>query len=152
MFKPSTILQAAGFRFNRAGVEVWSTHVRRHKNVRLPTTTKDGRNSFYKGTRSSGIGRHTRFGRYVINWDRVRTFVTPEVPNLHLKPLVSHHVDEFKNKYDAELYPKGAQDGQLYFDSLIKYIKEGETPVSPDLQKTRVFNYSKDWMKPKGSE
>jgi hypothetical protein len=45
---------------------------------KLPLTTKDINKGFYKGTRTGSMGRHTRFGGYIIEWDKVRTYVVPE--------------------------------------------------------------------------
>lgn len=40
-------------------------------------TTKDINKGFYKGTGSGSMGRHTKHGGYVIEWDKVRTYVVP---------------------------------------------------------------------------
>ena len=45
---------------------------------RLPLTTKQVSNGFYKGTGSGAMGRHTKHGGYVIEWNKVRTYVVPE--------------------------------------------------------------------------
>jgi large subunit ribosomal protein L41 len=44
---------------------------------KLPLTTKDINKGFYKGTRTGSMGRHTKFGGYIIEWDKVRTYVVP---------------------------------------------------------------------------
>ncbi|KAJ2342160.1 60S ribosomal protein L27, mitochondrial, partial [Coemansia sp. RSA 2618] len=41
-------------------------------------TAKHGHN-YYKGNRTGSIGRHTKHGGYVINMDKVRTFVVPDL-------------------------------------------------------------------------
>ena len=46
--------------------------------IRLPLTTKQVNNGFYKGTGSGAMGRHTKHGGYVIEWKKVRTYVVPE--------------------------------------------------------------------------
>ena len=78
----------------------------------------------YKGTRSSGIGKHTRYGGYTIQWSKVRTFVTPKIFNTDLKPLVSHNLPELKHNYGG--FQKGPLDSQLYFTKLKEYIKNGK--------------------------
>lgn len=93
-------------------------------NRRTPLTTKQGNKNMYKGTRSSGIGKHTTLGKYVIEWFRVRTFVTPKNYNIDLKPLVSKEVPELKHTFKG--YDKGVMDSKLYFDKLRNYIKNGE--------------------------
>lgn len=44
---------------------------------KLPLTTKDINKGFYKGTGTGSMGRHTKFGGYVIDWQKVRTYVVP---------------------------------------------------------------------------
>jgi large subunit ribosomal protein L41 len=48
----------------------------RYRHLRL--TTKDVNKGFYKGNRVGAMGRHTKFGGYLIDWSRVRTFVVPD--------------------------------------------------------------------------
>lgn len=96
-------------------------------NRRTPLTTKQGNKTMYKGTRSSGVGRHTRYGGYLINWNRVRTFVTPKNYNTDLKPLVSHNIPELKHSFKG--YSHGSTDPQLYFEKLREYIKHGKVPT-----------------------
>ncbi|KAI1259480.1 hypothetical protein F5Y18DRAFT_298490 [Xylariaceae sp. FL1019] len=40
-------------------------------------TTKDIKKGFYKGTGSGSMGRHTKHGGYVIEFQKVRTYVVP---------------------------------------------------------------------------
>lgn len=40
-------------------------------------TTKQTNKGFYKGTGSGSMGRHTEHGGYIIEWDKVRTYVVP---------------------------------------------------------------------------
>lgn len=93
-------------------------------NKRMALTTKDGNKNMYKGTRSSGIGKHTTRGGYKINWLRVRTFVTPANYNNNLKPLVSHNFPELKHNFTN--YSKGPLDTKLYFEKLMQYIRNGK--------------------------
>ena len=48
---------------------------------KFPLTTKDINKGFYKGTGSGSMGRHTKFGGYVIDWQKVRTYVVPPEMN-----------------------------------------------------------------------
>jgi large subunit ribosomal protein L41 len=47
---------------------------------RLALTTKQTNKGFYKGTGTGSTGRHTKHGGYIIEWEKVRTYVVP--PNL----------------------------------------------------------------------
>lgn len=44
----------------------------------LKLTTKMANKGFYKGTGSGSTGRHTKHGGYVIEWEKVRTYVVPK--------------------------------------------------------------------------
>ncbi|AMD19304.1 HBR403Wp [Eremothecium sinecaudum] len=107
-------------------------------NKRVSLSTKDGNKNMYKGTRSSGIGRHTKLGGYKINWDKVRTYVTPSQINTDLKPLLSHNLPELKHDFSG--YEKGPLDTKLYLDKLRQFIKHGKVPSSAN--DTKVYRES----------
>jgi large subunit ribosomal protein L41 len=46
---------------------------------RLALTTKQAANKggYYKGTRTGSMGWHTKHGRYVVDYHKVRTYVPP---------------------------------------------------------------------------
>jgi large subunit ribosomal protein L41 len=44
----------------------------------LKLTTKDVGRGFYKGNRTGAMGRHTKYGGYIIEWSKVRTYVVPQ--------------------------------------------------------------------------
>ena len=48
---------------------------RQYRKLRL--TTKDINKGFYKGTGTGSMGRHTKRGGYVIEYNKVRTYVVP---------------------------------------------------------------------------
>ena len=50
--------------------------VGRYRHLRL--TTKDVGRGFYKGNRTGSMGRHTKHGGYVVEWQKVRTYVVPQ--------------------------------------------------------------------------
>jgi len=64
--------------------------VLRYRNLRL--TTKDVNKGFYKGTRTGSMGRHTKYGGYVIEWNKVRTYVVPDLTDFKLTPFVTNKV------------------------------------------------------------
>lgn len=41
-------------------------------------TTKDVNKGFYKGNRVGSMGSHTKWGGYIIDWKKVRTFAVPQ--------------------------------------------------------------------------
>ncbi|CAL9736288.1 large ribosomal subunit protein mL41 [Monosporozyma servazzii] len=120
--KPSTILQLTRpWKKFRDGTLFYG--LSKSGNNRIALTTKQGNKTMYKGTRSSGIGKHTKHGQYVIQWNKVNTFVVPKFVNLDLKPLVSTNVPELKHEYAG--YSKGPLDTKLYFDKLKQFIEQG---------------------------
>jgi large subunit ribosomal protein L41 len=46
--------------------------------ARLRLTTKQVGKGYYKGNRTGSMGFFDSQGRYVIDWKKVRTYVTPE--------------------------------------------------------------------------
>ena len=46
---------------------------------RLALTTKQTGKGFYKGTGSGSMGRHTKHGGYIIEYEKVRTYVVPNL-------------------------------------------------------------------------
>lgn len=44
---------------------------------RLRLTTKQTNKGYYKGTGTGSTGSHTKHGGYVIDYDKVRTYVVP---------------------------------------------------------------------------
>ncbi|ORY92121.1 mitochondrial ribosomal protein L27-domain-containing protein [Syncephalastrum racemosum] len=60
---------------------------------RFPMTSKRGHN-YYKGTGSGAMGRHTKKGNYKIDWNRVRTFVVPDLEGFTLGPYVTRKADK----------------------------------------------------------
>lgn len=45
--------------------------------TRLALSTKKANKGFYKGTGTGSTGRHTKHGGYIIEWEKVRTYVVP---------------------------------------------------------------------------
>ncbi|KAK9772929.1 putative Ribosomal protein [Seiridium cardinale] len=80
---------------------------------KLPLTTKDMNKGFYKGTRTGTVGRHTKFGGYVIEWDRVRTYVVPEgLDSFKLSPFVTNKIERTRGQYQGS----GPNDPSLYIE------------------------------------
>ncbi|KAI1380170.1 mitochondrial ribosomal protein L27-domain-containing protein [Hypoxylon crocopeplum] len=82
---------------------------------KLPLTTKDINKGFYKGTRTGSMGRHTKFGGYVIDWDKVRTYVVPaDLDSFKLTPFVTRKVHPTKGRYQG--YAMGPKSPEFYLD------------------------------------
>lgn len=52
---------------------------------RLRLTTKDVNKGFYKGTRTGNMGRHTKYGGFVVDWSKVRTYVCPSLEGFKVR-------------------------------------------------------------------
>ncbi|KAI2609611.1 mitochondrial ribosomal protein L27-domain-containing protein [Hypoxylon fragiforme] len=82
---------------------------------KLPLTTKDIKKGFYKGTRTGSMGQHTRFGGYIIDWKKVRTYVVPaDMESFKLTPFVANRVPKARGRYEG--YAKGPKSPELYLD------------------------------------
>lgn len=46
---------------------------------RLPLTTKQGPHNYYKGNRTGAMGRHTKWGGYVLDYTKIRSYVCPDL-------------------------------------------------------------------------
>ena len=64
--QPTRLLQASAFR-------------------KLRLTTKDTNKGFYKGTGTGSTGHHTKYGGYVIDWNKVRTYVVPPLDGFKVR-------------------------------------------------------------------
>ena len=56
--------------------------LRPYRKLRL--TVKDVNKGFYKGTRTGSMGRHTKKGGYVIEFEKVRTYVVPSLVDFNV--------------------------------------------------------------------
>ena len=99
-------------------------------NNRLALTTKQGNKNFYKGTRSTGIGKMDNWGGYHITYNKVRTLVVPEsLATCQFKPLVSANAPVPKNSFKGYT---GITDGHLQFNKIKEFVETGKAsyPVS----------------------
>ncbi|CAD6568340.1 MAG: hypothetical protein ASARMPREDX12_001373 [Alectoria sarmentosa] len=80
---------------------------------RLPLTTKQVSNGYYKGTGTGAMGRHTKHGGYMIEWRKVRTYVVPEqLKDCKLTPFVTKRMKPTKGRFEGE--SKGGLSGEGY--------------------------------------
>lgn len=52
---------------------------------RLALTTKQAGKDYYKGNRTGSMGRHTKWGGYVIDYKKVRTYVCPDLAGFNVR-------------------------------------------------------------------
>ncbi|KAK3941647.1 mitochondrial ribosomal protein L27-domain-containing protein [Diplogelasinospora grovesii] len=76
----------------------------RYRKLRL--TTKDVNKGFYKGTRTGSMGRHTKYGGYIIEWEKVRTYVCPDLTDFKLTPFVTMNMRKTFGQYESAAGPK----------------------------------------------
>ncbi|KAJ2996992.1 hypothetical protein NUW58_g786 [Xylaria curta] len=82
---------------------------------KLPLTTKDIKKGFYKGTRTGSMGRHTKHGGYIIEWNKVRTYVVPAgLDSFNLTPFVTAKMEPTRGRYEG--YALGPKSPELYLD------------------------------------
>ena len=56
---------------------------------RLPLNTKQAGKDFYKGNRTGSMGRHTKWGGYVVDFKKVRTYVCPDLAGFNVRKCCS---------------------------------------------------------------
>ncbi|CAD6501297.1 BgTH12-01549 [Blumeria graminis f. sp. triticale] len=80
---------------------------------RLALTTKQTNKGFYKGTGSGSMGDHTKHGGFIINWEKVRTYVPPtkDLKDYKLTPFVTKKIWAPKGRFNDS---KGPLSGELY--------------------------------------
>lgn len=61
--------------------------VGRYRHLKL--TTKDVGRGFYKGNRTGSMGRHNKYGGYLVDWNKVRTYVVPDLKDFKARATVS---------------------------------------------------------------
>ncbi|CAI4217726.1 unnamed protein product [Parascedosporium putredinis] len=69
---------------------------------KLRLTTKDVKKGFYKGNRTGAMGRHTKYGGYIIEWNKVRTYPVPSLEGF--SPLFGLYQGNPKGPKDPEAY------------------------------------------------
>ncbi|TGZ82853.1 hypothetical protein EX30DRAFT_339125 [Ascodesmis nigricans] len=72
---------------------------------RLPLTTKMVNGGFYKGNRTGTVGRHTKHGGFVIDWERVRTYVVPDMKGFELTPFVTNKMEPTLGRFPQGEHP-----------------------------------------------
>jgi large subunit ribosomal protein L41 len=55
---------------------------------RLALTTKQGPHNYYKGHGTGAMGRHTKWGGYVLDYKKIRTYVCPDLRNFEVRHRV----------------------------------------------------------------
>lgn len=92
---------------------------------RLAMTGKRGR-QFYKGTRTGNVGRITKHGKFIVNWDKVRTYVVPAgLEACTLRPLVSRNVKPVHGDFPDS---QGPISGRTYLE---RWKSESDETMQP---------------------
>ncbi|KAI9790442.1 MAG: hypothetical protein M1816_005106 [Peltula sp. TS41687] len=82
---------------------------------RLALTTKQVNKGYYKGNRTGSMGRHTKHGGYIIEWDKVRTYVVPSnLQDFQLTPFVTRKMRPTRGRFEKD--PKGGFSGERYLE------------------------------------
>ncbi|KAH7312384.1 50S ribosomal protein YmL27 [Stachybotrys elegans] len=86
----------------------------------IPITVKDVGRGFYKGNRTGSMGRHTKYGGYKIEWEKVRTYVVPQgLKDFKLTPFVSKEIKAPVGDYKG--LEKGPQNPYFYLEQWKRY-------------------------------
>lgn len=70
---------------------------------RLRLTTKDVGKGYYKGTGTGSMGRHTKRGGYIIEWNKVRTYVCPSLDGFKVR---QNHTNRRENRGEGKTKEK----------------------------------------------
>ncbi|MCJ1253374.1 hypothetical protein MMC24_001185 [Lignoscripta atroalba] len=82
---------------------------------RLALTTKQVNGGYYKGTGSGSMGQHTKYGGFVIDWRKVRTYVVPQdLKDFKLTPFVTKNMEPLKGYYPGDRI--GGMNGERYLN------------------------------------
>ncbi|WPH00354.1 hypothetical protein R9X50_00318000 [Acrodontium crateriforme] len=68
---------------------------------RLALTTKQGPHNYYKGNRTGAMGEHTKWGGYKVDFNKVRTYVCPDLSDFLLTPFVVTKLKTPKDDFKA---------------------------------------------------
>lgn len=110
---------------------------------RIAFTTKEVGPGFYRGTRTGSMGAHTRYGGYIIDWRKVRSWVVPDLENFKvLHPPLRKLIPFFRhaNYPILQLRP--------FVESLIdpKFeAKEGNLRSKKDALRVDGMEFLKQW-------
>ncbi|QIW99052.1 hypothetical protein AMS68_004570 [Peltaster fructicola] len=76
---------------------------------RLALTTKQAGKDYYKGTGTGSMGRHTKWGTYILDVTKMRTYVVPDLRNFELSPFVDRNIEPKRDNFSHT--EKGPVDG-----------------------------------------
>ncbi|QDS74899.1 hypothetical protein FKW77_003822 [Venturia effusa] len=101
---------------------------------RLALTTKQGPKDYYKGTGSGSTGRHTKGGKYIISYRKVRSYVPPDydIEGLdQLTPFVSARIPRparelLLDRNTGEQIKDQKTDGRLYLKRWKEKVQQRE--------------------------
>ncbi|KAF2478437.1 mitochondrial ribosomal protein L27-domain-containing protein [Neohortaea acidophila] len=82
---------------------------------RLALTTKQGPHNYYKGNRTGSMGQHTKYGGYIVDYKKVRTYVCPDLTGFNLTPFIVRSVEKARDKF-SKSESTGPMDGKSYLN------------------------------------
>ncbi|KAJ9630886.1 60S ribosomal protein L27, mitochondrial [Taxawa tesnikishii (nom. ined.)] len=87
---------------------------------RLALTTKQVGKGYYKGTGTGSMGSHTKWGGYIIDYNKVRTYKVPDLTDFTLTPFVVTRVEkpDGRGKFSGS---QGPMDGKAYLERWKEY-------------------------------
>lgn len=101
-------------------------------------TGKQGNKHYYKGTGSTGHGAVNSAGHYIVNWNKVRTYVVPaELHASDLKPLVSANVPQLYQRFEG--YTDGFKSPELAWNNVKNFVEYGENYDDHDLERSQYL-------------
>jgi large subunit ribosomal protein L41 len=65
---------------------------------RLALTTKQAGKDYYKGNRTGAMGRHTKWGGYVVDYKKVRTYVCPDLAGFNVRKRIQRDTRQLRQE------------------------------------------------------
>jgi large subunit ribosomal protein L41 len=65
---------------------------------RLALTTKQAGKDYYKGNRTGAMGRHTKWGGYVVDYKKVRTYVCPDLAGFNVRKMIQRDTGQLRQE------------------------------------------------------
>ncbi|KAM0693353.1 hypothetical protein Q7P36_006607 [Cladosporium allicinum] len=67
---------------------------------RLALNTKQAGKDYYKGNRTGSMGSHTKYGGYIVDPKKVRTYCCPDLSDFNLTPFVATRIEKVAETWE----------------------------------------------------